>query len=94
MAQAAQAGKVAVLVTAEVETCTGPHHLSRVVDVIESDQMAQLVKNDGLGCGMMDYVDCTNPEGPIWHADGGHYDKELDSLEAYFRGRLNFWTLR
>jgi uncharacterized protein (TIGR02996 family) len=46
---------------------------------------------DDLGCGMVDYVDCTDPAGPIWRGDSGHYSKWLDSLEAYFRDRLNFW---
>jgi uncharacterized protein (TIGR02996 family) len=47
---------------------------------------------DGLGCGMVDYVDCTSPEGPIWRSDSGYLGRRLDSLAEYFRDRLGFWS--
>jgi uncharacterized protein (TIGR02996 family) len=46
---------------------------------------------DGLGCGMVDYVDCTTPVGAIWRSDSGDLSRRLESLEEYLVGRVNFW---
>jgi uncharacterized protein (TIGR02996 family) len=48
---------------------------------------------DGAGCGMVDYVDCTTPEGVVLRADSGHLARTHDSLEAYFHETLTFWTV-
>jgi uncharacterized protein (TIGR02996 family) len=47
---------------------------------------------DGLGCGMVDYVDCTSPQGAIWRGDSGELDERLPSLLAYFKESLQKWT--
>jgi uncharacterized protein (TIGR02996 family) len=47
---------------------------------------------DGLGCGMVDYVDCTTPRGPIWRGDSGELCERLPSLLAFFEESLGKWN--
>jgi uncharacterized protein (TIGR02996 family) len=46
---------------------------------------------DALGCGMIDYLDCSSPEGKVWRSDSGEIGVEYDSLAGYF---ADAWPLR
>jgi uncharacterized protein (TIGR02996 family) len=46
---------------------------------------------DALGCGMVDYLDCSSPEGKVWRSDSGEIGVEYESLARYF---ADLWTLR
>jgi hypothetical protein len=39
--------------------------------------------DDGCGCGMIDCVDCSTPEGAIWRSDAGELRRRLPSLHDY-----------
>lgn len=41
--------------------------------------------DNGLGCGMIDFVDCGTLEGAIWRSDSGEFSPRSLSLFEYFR---------
>ncbi|MBX9624461.1 MAG: hypothetical protein K2X82_11690 [Gemmataceae bacterium] len=44
--------------------------------------------NDGLGCGMVDYLDCRTPDGGIRRTDSGRLTDRRLSLRDYLRGAV------
>jgi hypothetical protein len=43
---------------------------------------------DGSGCGMIEHVDCSTPEGRVWRTDSGYLTELYPSLWDYLRAAV------